>query len=149
VFAFFERFSQLAAKYQIKKVGSLRELQDHLGDIDVLVGDAQHKRVLVVECKDLSAARTPYEMANEFNELFAGREGKKSIVEKHHARTAWVEENIGAVLNFLKVSSTGRWKVIPLIIVDQPLAATYIRESPILVLSFEELRRFWPDLRRI
>jgi hypothetical protein len=149
VFTFFEGCQQLAVKNQVKKVGSLRELQDHLGDIDVLIGDNQRNRVLVIECKDLSAARTPYEMANEFNELFIGRPGKKSIVAKHQARNIWVKENLDAVLEFLKLNPTGGWKVIPLIVVDQPLPASYIRESPIQVLSFEEIRRFWPELRRV
>ncbi|MDA4112028.1 MAG: hypothetical protein OK439_05775 [Thaumarchaeota archaeon] len=149
VFTFFENFQQLAVKNQVKKIGSLRELQDHLGDIDVLIGDKQHNRVLVTECKDLSAARTPYEMANEFNELFVGRAGKKSIVEKHQARNLWVKENLKAVLAFLKLDLKAEWKVIPLIVVDQPLPATYIRESPIQVLSFEEIKRFWPELRRV
>jgi hypothetical protein len=149
VFTFFEGCQQLALKNQVKKVGSLRELQDHLGDIDVLIGDNQRNRVLVIECKDLSAARTPYEMANEFNELFIGRAGKKSIVAKHQARNIWVKENLDAVLEFLKLNPTGAWKLIPLIVVDQPLPASYIRESPIQVLSFEEIRRFWPELRRV
>ena len=106
-------------------------------------------RVLVVECKDLSAARTPYEMASEFNELFVGREGKKSIVAKHEARNIWVKKNLNPVLEFLKLDPTCKWKVIPLIVVDQPLPASYIQESPIQVLSFEEVRRFWPQLRRV
>jgi hypothetical protein len=149
VFTFFQSLQQLAVKNQVKKIGSLRELQDHLGDIDVLVGDKERNRVLVIECKDLSVARTPYEMANEFNELFVGRAGKKSIVEKYQARNAWVKENVSAVLAFLKLDLKAEWKVVPLIVVDQPLPATYIRESPTQVLSFEEIRRFWPELRRV
>jgi len=147
--AFFEGFRTLAVKSQVKKIGSLRELQDHLGDIDVLIGDDQRNRVLVIECKDLSAARTPYEMANEFNELFVGRAGKKSIMEKHQARNVWVKENILAVLEFLKLNVKSKWAVISLIVVDQPLPAAYLRESPIRVLSFEEIKRFWPELRRV
>jgi hypothetical protein len=148
VSAFFEGLEGLVVGSRVKKVGSLRELQDHLGDIDVLVGDIRRQRILVIECKDLSAARTPYEMANEFTELFVGNHGKKSVVSKHQARAYWVESNVGAVVAFLKLSPKKRWKIIPLIVVDQPLVASYIRESPIQVLSFEEIRRFWPDLRR-
>jgi hypothetical protein len=149
VFAFFNALGGLSVKSRVKKVGSLRDLNDHLGDVDVLVGDPIRHRVLVAECKDMSAARTPYEMANEIRELFVGSAAKKSIVDKHRARTDWVKSHLGDVLAYLNLARDKRWKVLPLIVVDQPLAAAYIRESPIQVVSFEELKRFWPDLRRV
>lgn len=149
VSGFFDSVAVLSVKSRVKKIGHLRELQDHLGDIDVLLGDPARKRILVIECKDLSAARTPYEMANEYTELFVGNRGNKSIVDKHLARTAWVKSNADAVAAFLQLDVAVRWKIIPLIVVDQPLMASYIRESPIQVLSFEEIRHFWPELRRI
>jgi hypothetical protein len=146
---FFDGVGGLNIKSRVTKIGNLRELQDHLGDIDVLVGDPRRKRILVIECKDLSAARTPYEMANEFVELFVGSHGKKSIVDKHLARAMWVKSNTDAVAAFLKLDVHLRWKIVPLIAVEQPLMASYIRESLIQVLAFEEIRRFWPELRRI
>jgi hypothetical protein len=145
----FDSFGGLSVKSRVNKFGNLRELQDHLGDVDVLVGDPRRKRILVIECKDLSAARTPYEMAKEFVELFVGGHGQKSIVDKHLARAMWVKSNTDAVAEFLKLDVHLRWKIVPLIVVDQPLIASYIRESPIQVLSFGEIRRFWPELRRI
>jgi len=42
VSTFFEGLRGLAVKNRVKKVGSLRELQGHLGDID-----SQHKRISV------------------------------------------------------------------------------------------------------
>ena len=146
---FFSNFQELSVQSQVKKVGNLRELQDHLGDVDVLVGDIRRQRILVIECKDLSAARTPYEMANEFTELFVGSQGRKSIIAKHQARASWVEANREAIVAFLKLDLEKQWKVLPLIVVDQPLVASYVRKSPIQVLSFAEIRRFWPELRRI
>jgi hypothetical protein len=145
---FFRSLEGLSVESRVKKIGSLRDLQYHLGDVDVLVGDSRRRRILVVECKDLSAARTPYEMSHEINELFVGVEGKKSIVDKHQARTDWIKKNLNEVLRFLKLSSDGRWAVLPLIVVDQPLPGSYIRPSQITVLSLEEIRRFWPAIRR-
>lgn len=148
VATFFRGLEGLSVEARVKKIGRLRELQDHLGDIDVLVGEGRKRRVLVVECKDLSAARTPYEMSHEINELFVGVDGKKSIVDKHQARAVWTKRNLNEVLRFLKLSPDGRWTVLPLIVVDQPLPGSYIRSSEITVLSLEELRRFWPAIRR-
>jgi hypothetical protein len=145
---FFQEVKGLSVRTRVKKVGSLRELQDHLGDIDVLVGDSTLSRILVIECKDLSVARTPYEMANQFNELFVGTDEKKSIVAKHQARVRWVKNNLRAILEILDLNAARRWKVSPLIVVDQPLFASYLRTSPIHVLSLEEIRRSWPKIGR-
>lgn len=148
VSSFFETYQALKIKHRVKKVGRLRELQDHLGDIDVLVGDEERKRILVIECKDLSASRTPYEMATEFTDLFLGSDRRKSVIDKHKARVAWVKSNTNSVTRFLGINPTCQWKILPLIIVDQPLLASYVRTPPIQVLSFEELKEFWPDIRR-
>jgi hypothetical protein len=136
----------VSAKSRVKRIGLSRQLEDHLGDIDVLAADADRRRILVIECKDFATARTPYEMANEMTDLFTGKKGKKSTVEKHCARARWVRENLDEVLSFLKVSGK-KWDVIPLIVADQPLVATYLRSLPILVVSLEELRQFWPTIR--
>ena len=148
VASFFEGFPELKVKSRVGKVGRLRELQDHLGDIDVLVGDKQKKRILVIECKDLAASRTPYEMANEFASLFVGTQGKKSIMEKHSARMSWVASNKNAIVQFLELNPAIRWEVLPLIVVDQPLISSYVRTCQIQLISFEELKRFWPNIRR-
>jgi hypothetical protein len=131
----------------VKKIGANRELHHHLGDIDVLVCDPKHRRVLVVECKDLSLARTPFEMAHELAELFDGVNGKKSIVEKHQTRTEWVRAHISDVVTFLRGDPKRRWAVVPLIVVDEALVAPHLRQSPIPVLSLEELKRKWPRLQ--
>jgi len=137
----------LRVKTRVKKVGSLRELQDHLGDIDLLVGDPQRGRVLVVECKDLSIARTPYEMAQEIEGLFVGKHGKKSIVQKHDLKASWVRNNLTAVLGFLGMPVGQPWKVESLIVVDQPMVAPYLRKISMPIMSLEEVKRCWPKLR--
>jgi len=143
----FSRQDALNVKPRVKRIGANRELQHHLGDIDVLVGDPRRLRVLVVECKDLSLARTPFEMAHELAELFDGANGKKSIIEKHEARTLWIKKNIGDVVEFLGGDPKRRWSVVPLIAVDEPLVAPHLRQSPIPVLSLEEIKRKWPRLK--
>jgi hypothetical protein len=149
VSTFFQELGGLSVKSQVKKIDQLKDLQNHLGDIDVLVGDSERHRILVIECKDLSSARTPYEMSNELKELFVGHSGKKSIVEKHHARAEWTQFNLPEVLRFLRLDLNRAWTILPLIVVDQPLVASYLRESPIQVISFEELKRSWPEIRRV
>ena len=86
-------------------------------------------------------------MSHELVELFDGVNGKKSIVEKHEARTQWVKVHIRDVVRFLGDDSNSRWAVVPLIAVDEPLVAPHLRQSPIPVFSLEELKRKWPRLK--
>jgi hypothetical protein len=143
----FSQQDALRVERRVKRIGANRELQHHLGDIDVLVGDPTRRRVLVAECKDLSLARTPFEMAHELAELFDGANGKKSIIEKHEARTQWVKARISNVVRFLGGDPKRGWAVVPLIVVGEPLVAPHLRQSPIPVLSLEELKRKWPRLK--
>ncbi len=149
VFNFFNERGDLSIKSRVRKIGRLHELKNSLGDIDVLVGDARRRRIVVIECKDLSLSRTPYEMAQELAELFQGVRGRKSIVARHIARTSWIAAHLSEVVSFLGLQKSKRWDVIPLIVVDQPLFASYVRESPAQVLSLEEIRQSWPKLERI
>jgi len=142
----FTQQDTLSVKRRVKRISANRDLQHHLGDIDVLVGDPERRRVLVVECKDLSLARTPFEMAHELAELFDGVNGKKSIIEKHEARTQRVKAHMRDVVKFLGGDPKRCWAVVPLIAVDEPLVAPHLRQSPIPVLSLEELKRKWPRL---
>ncbi len=144
----FSQQDALSAKRRVKRIGANRRLQHHLGDIDVLVGDSKRRRVLVVECKDLSLARTPFEMAHELAELFDGVNGKKSIIEKHEARAQWVKSHIDDVVRFLGGDPQRRWTAVPIIVVDEPLVAPHLRQSPIPVFSMEELKRKWPRSNR-
>jgi hypothetical protein len=142
----FQQRPRLAVRARVDKISTLKELQRHLGDIDVLVGDQSRKQVFVIECKSFSTARTPYEMSQEVKEMFVGEGEKKSIVSKHFARTRWIKAHIDTVLAFLGLQPVGHWKVIPLIIVDQLLVAPFLRKSPIKVLTAEDIRRKWPNI---
>jgi hypothetical protein len=101
---------------RVKAIGELRKRKGPPGDIDVLVIDSGERQVWVIECKDFAAAHMPHQIANELENLFLGKGGKESKVER---KTAWVREHLYAVLDWYKVKRTGRWKVEPLIVVSQ------------------------------
>jgi len=137
----FEKRPDIAVERRVKKVGKLRGPSGPPGDLDVLVAATKRRVVLVIECKDLSVARTPAELANEVANLVGNNPDDKSIVRKHQARIAWVERNLRAVLAFMGIESKQRWKVRGLIVTDEPLLAPHLRGSPVPILSFEELRK--------
>lgn len=123
---------------RVKAIGELRKHKGPPGDIDVLLIDPGKRRVWVIECKDFAAAHMPHQIANELENLFLGKGGKKSKVEK---RAAWVRENLDSILEWFKVGGRGKWKVEPFVVVSQELFASYLRRSPIRILSFDALVR--------
>ncbi len=132
------------AKVRLKKVGKCRLLgggQD-LGDIDVLAVIPQRCVLLPIECKNLALARTPAEIQHQLEELVHGSSDESSTIEKHLARTQWVENNLDEILmQCFSIQRKGRWKVKPILVSDSELHAPYIESIPFPVLSIETLKK--------
>jgi hypothetical protein len=137
--------TDLTVRRRVKKVGTFR--LGNLGDIDVLVGRVTDLRLFVIECKDFSASRTPHELRGEIEEFVQGIEGKKSIVERHQARTKWVEEHLVETVQFLQLSPQGNWKVYPLIVVDEPMMSARLLSLNIPLLTVRQIEE--SGLRKI
>jgi len=144
-----EAFNQLVAEQlaenekliigkKVTRFGSCR-LPQEFGDVDVLVIDSRRKKLIAIECKDLSIGRTAHDMANEISSLFHGHGHKKSYVEKHERRAVWLKANINDVLSSFGINSAKRWKIEPLIVVSRELMAPYLHKSPVRVISYEDL----------
>lgn len=145
-----ELFAQkpdLIVRSRVKRVGALRLQgpQGDLGDIDVLVADPKRRHLMPIECKDLALARTPYEMSSEITNLFRGTPVKKSIVDLHQRRVQWIREHLPDVLAWIGINDSRRWKLRPLIVVDQELFTPYLQSSPIPIMSIETLKRTGPS----
>jgi len=137
--------TDLTVRRRVKKVGTFR--LGNLGDIDVLVGRVTDLRLFVIECKDFSASRTPHELRGEIEEFVQGIEGKKSIVERHQARTKWVEEHLVETVQFLQLAPQGNWKVYPLIVVDEPMMSARLLSLNIPLLTVRQIEE--SGLRKI
>lgn len=127
---------------RVKKVGHLHLAE--LGDIDVLALDKNRNRIIVIECKDLSVARTPHELANEVKELLHSGNDVRSEVAKHQDRVSWVKQHVSEVLAFFGIRSTKGWKVASLVVVDQPLMTAHLSTCPVTVLTVTELEKGLP-----
>ena len=144
-----EAFNQLVSEQVAKNkklmvYGQVKRFADHklpreLGDFDVLVIDSRRKKLIPLECKDLSIARTPHDMANEIRSMFLGHGEKKSYVQKHENRVSWLRANIDDVLRSFGINSSKKWKIEPLIVVSRELMTPYLHNSPIRVISYEQL----------
>jgi hypothetical protein len=134
---FFQDRPDMVVKRRVMTIGNLNLA--NLGDIDVLSADLRHRALYVVECKDLSMARTPFELASEIRELMVSTDTEKSIVEKHMARVGFARKHLHAIVQWLGGNSNKSWKVFPMIVVDEPLMAPRIQTCPLPVVAIELL----------
>jgi hypothetical protein len=138
----FEIYEGLIVDSNIKKIGRARIAQcgNDLGDIDVLVINPCRRRVLVIECKDLSIARNPYEMANEIETLFVDADKPPTVV-RHQRRANWIKDNLSLVLGHYGVDSKGKWQIEPTLVVSEEMLTPHIYHPPMPVISFRTLKR--------
>jgi len=80
-----------------------RRLERNYGDVDVLAWDADSRRVLVMECKDLQFRKTYGEIAEQLMD-FAGEideDGKRDLLRKHLDRVELLRAHAAVVARFL------------------------------------------------
>jgi len=140
----YETFPGWSVRRRVKKIAGFRlerEPGQDLGDIDVLAADSQKRVLWAVEAKRLAFARNPAELANELESTFQTSGDKRSAVDKHLERVAWLRDNLALTLDFLGIPTPGRrgWKVKPLVVVDHELQSPYIARSSVPVVPRREL----------
>jgi hypothetical protein len=125
-----------------KKVHKLDHLgMGHLGDIDILCADLNETVLWVIECKNLALARTPYEMKMELEALTLSTEDQASTIEKHEARSAWVQHHLPRVLKWIGVDPGRNWTVHPLIVMQTIPLSPLLRDVSIPMISFDMLKK--------
>lgn len=129
----------LRVKRRVKKAGKVCTNLRPLGDIDVLAACSTKRVVYLVECKDLSLARTPREIAHMMNALIRGSQKSKSTVEKHLSRKRWAESNLKELLSWMKFGYSRKWKVEAMIVLDRRPMAAWLAVSPIQIMGLDEL----------
>jgi len=128
-----EEQSKLVVKRKLKKVGKLKLP----GDVDVLVASPAQRVLTLIECKDLAVCRTPREFKNQINDLFNQEDG---FLKRHREREMWITNHLTHVLQFLNFTGSGKWRVRSLIVLSEPLIASYLRRGPVPIVTFEDLR---------
>ncbi|MFA5862142.1 MAG: nuclease-related domain-containing protein, partial [Candidatus Thermoplasmatota archaeon] len=108
------------------------------GDIDVLAVDERRRRIYVIECKNLAAARTPAEMQHEIEQLLLGNAKTRPAVTKHVERVGFVKENLNAVVAWLGLDQGKRWTLADAIVVDAPAFSPHLRQLATRILTAKE-----------
>jgi hypothetical protein len=133
------QFQHLIVAKKVHKVDHLG--MGHLGDIDILCADLNETVLWVIECKSLALARTPYEMRMELETLTLSTEDQASTIEKHEARSAWVQHHLPRVLKWIGVDSGRKWTVHPLIVMQTIPLSPLLRDVSIPMISFDMLKK--------
>lgn len=137
----FRQYSRFKVFENITKFGKVNiefKKGQPLGDIDVLVVDTKTNKFLLLECKDLLMARTPYELNLEMKKVF---DNEDSQIEKHIKRTNWVKQNLSIVIKLYGLNPSKKWKVKSLLIVDEPLfSSNFKSKEGIEVVTYEDLK---------
>lgn len=144
-----KEISSFVVDKKIKRVNGkkiVNENKQDLGDIDVLVLIPQQKKIVVIEVKDFSFAKTPYEMHQEYLSVFCDEENKLSYVSKHKKRVAWIAEHIDDILLQYNLPK-GKWKVRETLIVDETIISNdYFHKGQNILLYSEITRRAFLEL---
>ncbi len=116
---------------------------EDLGDIDVLAAIPRERRLCIIETKDISIARTPWELRSEVANLFEAKGRRRSAIEKHAARVEWVRRNTGPTLERLGFDGgeADLWTIEPLIAIGSELVSPRMMQSPIPIITYRELGR--------
>jgi hypothetical protein len=144
----FQAYPGLVVRRRVKKIGDhpiRRADGGDLGDIDTIVADPVHRRILAVETKDLTVSLTPFEVLSELKELF-GDGGKLHI---HVERVHWLREHLNELLAWLGVTPEPDWKVEGHVVLDRDLISPYLAaNSGLRVWSIRRLQADLHDLFR-
>jgi hypothetical protein len=132
----------LRVERRVRKIANFRS--ENLGDIDVFAANVKKQEIFVVECKDISVARTPHELSSEVTRILYGDGKTPSVVARHQERVNWVRNHISDVLTFFKVQASGKWRVKSYIVVDEALMTPHLRKCPVHLLTVEELKKGLP-----
>ena len=137
----FNHHKRFILEKNVEKFGKLKienSKKQSLGDIDVFVIDLKSNKILLIECKDLLIARTPYEIMLELRKVY---EVEKSLMKKFQNRIEWCNKNINEIINYYKLNTNRKWKIKPYFIVNEPLFSSHLKKfENINTLTFLEVK---------
>ena len=141
----YESVPGMIVRLRVTDVGAqkiARQNGDLLGDVDVLAADTRSRVLLAVDAKNLSVARTPYEVVRELRRTFKSEAGKTAAIDRHAERTSWLRQHLSETLAWLGIDDeSASWRVEPSIVVDTEVPSAFLEELPMRVVDALTLAR--------
>lgn len=142
VFKWFEDNLGASEKFYLKqnvKIDKIVKADPKYGDIDILLLDNNEKHLFSIECKDIEGARNPREIFHEIEKFFDNKEW----IKKHQRREIWIKNNLDKLGN--KIGNDLKdYKVFSFFIVSQELPIIYLKETPIDIIPFSQIKNDGP-----
>lgn len=140
VFRKLKSFNAFDVYSNVSKVNrnKIAENKNPLGDIDVLIIDKQHYKIIAGEVKEFNVSRNPYEMYLEYKKMFENTKKKRCFYDKHSRRVDWCSNHVEDFKIQYNLEDV-EWEVVGLFILDQPLISTEIYHKDIKMLTEKEL----------
>lgn len=140
VFRKLKSFNAFDVYSNVSKVNrnKIAENKNPLGDIDVLIVDKQHHKIIAGEVKEFNVSRNPYEMYLEYKKMFENTKKKRCFYDKHSRRVDWCSNHVEDFKIQYNLEDV-EWEVVGLFILDQPLISTEIYHKDIKMLTEKEL----------
>jgi len=111
-----------------------------LGDIDILCIMSSTKKIIVAEVKDFSFAKSPYEMAQEYNKMFLDRSDKLCFATKHNRRVEWVKAHLDDVKAQYSLEK-GNWSVRGAFIVSDEIVSNNFYKLSNKILVYTDINK--------
>lgn len=134
-------FGTLIVDSKVKRINGQRIADssgNDLGDIDVLVIVPSKKKIVVVEVKDFSFAKTPYEMHQQYLSVFCDEGNKLCYISKHKKRVDWIKAHIDDVVAKYNLDQD-KWKVFDALVVDESITSNEFYHQNQTILLYSEL----------
>ncbi len=134
-------FEVIPVELDIAPHGHLKADKNY-GDIDLLVINHEAKIVYSIECKNISGAKTVYEMWSEINSYLGDDKNKDNAkIIKHLNRDRWLKEHKASLTKF--VPGISEYEIKSLVMTADEIPLTYLKNHalPLPVKSFSFLRK--------
>lgn len=133
-------FQVVEYEVDIKIEGPLFADRDY-GDIDILAFDHESKIIYSIECKNITGARTVYEMWSEIETYLGKSNSEDAKIIKHLNRHNWLLENREQLEKFSANTSSYRIVSFVLSVDEIPIAYMKTITLPLSIKSFVFLRK--------
>ena len=134
-----ETFPDLQVIKGVSKIGKKHITDENnktLGDVDVFVINQNRKKIYLIETKDFSYSRNPYEVSKEQEKVFSGR---NPFLAKHLKRTDWINKHLNHVLSCYGLQE-GEWCIETMFIVSEHLITRDLQDiKQAEFVSFKEI----------
>ena len=137
------KYGCFIVRKMVKKINGVKianESNQDLGDIDVLVINPQKRKIIVIETKDFSFAKSPYELNQQYLNIFCDKDKKLCHITRHKKRVDWIKKHIDDIIKDFSLEPF-YWKVVDVLVVSEPIVSNEFYNKKQKIILFSEISK--------